>query len=259
MAQRSTHERRLEILELTAESGVSNVEALAEHLGVSPSTIRRDLAKLDDEGRLARTYGGAIAFSSHPESSIRQRSTEHYAAKDAIGRWAASQVGQGETILLDGGSTTAAVARALASTRDITVVTAGLSALHELIDAPGIELISLGGRLRALSQSFVGPLAEVALERMSFDRVFMGTDGVTADRGLCEATVEQTRLKELIMQRSANVYVLAHGEKVGCRPFHAWAMPPASWTLVTDATADAQELEVFRSRGIDVVVAPQPE
>ena len=114
------------------------------------------------------------------------------------------------------------------------MATIGLTSLEVLADAEDIEVILLGGRLRTVSQSFVGPVTEAALERMSFDRAFMGADGVRADRGICEKDLEQTRLKELMMSRADHVYVLAHGAKLGEAPFHAWAVMPPRWTLVTD-------------------------
>jgi DeoR/GlpR family transcriptional regulator of sugar metabolism len=82
----------------------------------------------------------------------------------------------------------------------------------------------------------------------------MGADGVTADRGICEANLQQTRQKELMMARSEHVYVLAHAAKLGQRPFHSWAPMPVHWTLVTDSGADPRQLKLFRDRGVEVVV-----
>ena len=84
----------------------------------------------------------------------------------------------------------------------LTVVTAGLTALEALADADAVRVECIGGTLRHLSQGFVGPLAEATLERLTFDRAFLGADAVTAELGICEAELEQTRLKELMMQRS---------------------------------------------------------
>lgn len=254
--RRSARERRAEILRVIGVDGQARIEALADTLGVTASTIRRDLATLTGQGKLARTYGGAMSAAAHPEASLRQRIGEHHDAKRAIGRWAAAQVQPGETVLLDAGTTTGAMAHELVDARDIVVATAGLTALEALLDAGGVEVLMLGGRLRRLSQGFVGPLAEGSLERLTFDRSFVGADGVTADRGICEADLDQTRVKELMMRRADHVYVLAHAAKLGQRPFHAWATMPDRWTLVTDGAADADTLEEFRSAGVEVVVAP---
>lgn len=246
--------RREEIARLAATSGLASVEELSAQLGVTASTIRRDLALLTSQGKIARTYGGAIALGPHPEASLRQRLGEAHAAKRAIARWAASQVRSGETVLLDSGSTAGALAEELKTAGRLTVVTPSLTVLNALAESPGIELVCLGGALRPLSQGLVGPITEAALDRISFDRAFMGADGVRADRGICEADQEQTRLKELMMRRADRTYVLAHATKLGQTPFHAWAVMPAQWTLVTDSDADPAQLDAFRERGVDVVV-----
>jgi DeoR/GlpR family transcriptional regulator of sugar metabolism len=253
MAVRQSQARRSEIVRLAKTSGLASVEDLSVLFGVTPSTIRRDLGQLTTEGLLARTYGGAIALDAHPEPSIRQRTLEGFDAKRAIAKWAATQVLPGETILLDAGTTVGAMGEFLRETEGLTVITSGLTALEALADADEVRVECLGGTLRHLSLGFVGPLTESALSRVSFDRAFLGADAVTADRGICEAELEQTRLKELMMERGAAVYVLAHAAKLGRRPFHAWAPLPPDITLVTDSTATEAQLRPFTDRGIAVV------
>lgn len=251
----SPGDRREEIVDLATTTGLANVEELSDRFGVTASTIRRDLATLDAQGRLARTYGGAISITtSPPEASLRQRIGEAFEEKRAIARWVARQVQPGESLLLDGGSTVGAVAHELRSRSDLHVTTVGLTVLEELADADGVLVDCLGGRMRHMSQSFLGPLTEAALERMTFDRVFLGADSVTADCGICEADLEQTRLKELMARRSEMAYVLAHGAKLGKRPFHAWARLELPWILVTDSSAAPEQTAPFYSAGITVVV-----
>ena len=127
--------------------------------------------------------------------------------------------------------------------------------MQELADSEGIEVDCLGVRPRSLSQTFVGPLAEADLERVSFDRVFLGADAVTAEDGICEADHAQTRLKELMARRGREVYVLADSSKLGLRPFHAWARLALPWTLVTDDGADPEQVQKFRDAGVLVEVA----
>ncbi|MCX4911338.1 DeoR/GlpR family DNA-binding transcription regulator [Streptomyces sp. NBC_00878] len=247
--------RRDRIVQLATTTGLTSVEELSQLFGVTASTIRRDLARLTTDGRLARTYGGAMALSAHPEASLRQRTGEAYDAKRAIARWAAAQVQPGETLLLDAGSTVGALAHELRTAKDVTIATTGLTALQELADVETVHVECLGGTLRPLSQGFVGPLTEAALERLTFDRVFLGTDGVSPEHGICEADLRQTRLKELMARRADHVYVLAHAAKLGRRPFHAWATLPEGWTLVTDDTADPGILDELRGRGVNTVLA----
>ncbi|GAA5198096.1 DeoR/GlpR family DNA-binding transcription regulator [Arthrobacter gyeryongensis] len=250
----SAHARREEIYHLAVTTGLASVDELSSRFDVTASTIRRDLALLNGQGRLARTYGGAMALSAHPEASLRQRTGEAFEQKQAIARWAASTVQPGENILLDAGSTVGALAHELRDFDRLSVTTPGINTMQELADSEGVEVDCLGGRLRSLSQSFVGPLAETALERMSFDRVFLSADAVTAEDGICEADHSQTRLKELMARRGDDVYVLADSSKLGLRPFHAWARLPLPWTLVTDDGADAKQLEKFRDSGVRVEV-----
>lgn len=251
---RNGAQRREEIVRLATARGVVAVEDLAETLAVTASTIRRDLARLTESGRLARTYGGVMAVGPHRESPLAERSGEELEAKRGIGLWSAAQVGKGETILLDAGTTAGQVAAALHGQGPLTVATTGLTSLTELSGTDDVEVLCLGGRLRHISQGFVGPMVETALERLSFDRVFLGADAITADRGICEATIEQTRLKELMWRDAGRTYVLAHAAKLGRRPFHAWAALPPSWTLVTDEGGGEELLAPFRERGVDVVV-----
>lgn len=128
--------------------------------------------------------------------------------------------------------------------------------LEALADADAVRVECIGGTLRHLSQGFVGPLAEATLERLTFDRAFLGADAVNAELGICEAELEQTRLKELMMQRGGTLYVLAHAEKLGRRPFHAWAPIPAGATLVTDSEATDEQIRPFEKTSITVVVVP---
>ncbi|OZE96654.1 DeoR/GlpR family DNA-binding transcription regulator [Rhodococcoides fascians] len=254
MAVRESEARRSEIVRMAQTSGLASVEELSVQFGVTASTIRRDLSQLTAQGLMARTYGGAIALNPHPESSLRQRSLEGFEAKRAIAEWAAGQICPGETVLLDAGTTVGTMGEFLRDAEDLTVIAAGLTALEALADADSVRVECLGGTLRHLSQGFVGPIAEASLQRVSFDRAFLGADAVTAEFGICEAELVQTRLKELMMERAGRTYVLAHSAKLGQKPFHAWAPIPPGTTLVTDSAATREQIEPFERASIDVVV-----
>ena len=256
MTERLTaQQRRQAILEMAWTDGRAGVGQLAQRFGVTESTIRRDLALLTSQGQLARTYGGAMAHGTALEASLGQRAREGFRQKQAIAGWAAAQIGPGETVLLDAGTTTGQLAHELRDRDQLTVVTTGLTVLEELADADGVDVLCLGGRLRHISQGLVGPLSEAALERVTADRAFVGADAVTVEHGICEANLEQTRLKEMMMTRADRVYVLADASKLGQRPFHAWARTPPSWTLVTDDGADPDQVRRFRAAGVEVILA----
>jgi DeoR/GlpR family transcriptional regulator of sugar metabolism len=203
-----------------------------------------------------RSFGAAVSTRlSLTEPSIAERTSSFRLQKDAIGAWCADQVVAGETVLLDAGTTTARIAAHLRDRREITVVTTGLSVLSELAHADAIEVLVLGGRLRKLSQGLVGPLADASLGSLTFDRAFLGADGLRADLGICEAEIEQTRTKELIASRADRVYVAADSSKLGAAPFNAWARVD-EYTLVTDDGASDESLDPFRHRaGTDIVLA----
>lgn len=256
MSPRSTADRGREIQALLAEHGEVRVEELAGMLNVTASTIRRDLAKLTRDGTVARTYGGAVTSSAlATETTLYQRSRHARVAKNAIGRWAAAQLRIGETAILDAGTTVGRVAHHLRGRDRITVITNGLTSINELADDDDIELVVLAGELRHSSQSFVGPLTDLTLSRMSADRAFLGADGLLAANGICEAGQDQTRTKELMMQRARAVYVLADSSKLGLAPFNAWAPLSPPWTLVTDDGATEEQLAPF-SEQAEVVVVP---
>jgi DeoR/GlpR family transcriptional regulator of sugar metabolism len=250
-------DRREFLLRLIADSEVS-VETLANRLHVTPSTIRRDLARLTSEGKVTRTYGGAVISADRSrEPTLQQRAALCRAEKNAIGRWSASQVAEGETVILDAGTTTGRVAHHLRDRLGLTVVTNGVTTLLELLGADDVEVVALGGTLRHISQGFVGPLTEMMLDRLSADRLFLGADGLVADRGICEFSTVQTRLKELMATRAREIYVVADHTKLGHAPFNAWAPLERPWTLVTDDGATAEQLAPFHQLShAHVVVVP---
>jgi DeoR/GlpR family transcriptional regulator of sugar metabolism len=211
-------------------------------------------SRQEETVRRARTVIGATALRSPRAGSSPERTAKAVDATRAIARWAAKQIRSGENVLLDAGSTVAALARQLRSARNLTVATTSLAVLQELSEAESIHVECLGGTLRYVSGGFVGPLAEAALERMTFDRAFLGADGITVEDGICAVDLQQTRLKELVARRADQTYVLVHSAALGRRPGHAWAPLPPGWTLVTDDSAGAASLVPFRARDTAVIV-----
>jgi DeoR family fructose operon transcriptional repressor len=139
------------------------------------------------------------------------------------------------------------LARALTGRQNLHIVTSNIGALDALTREAGIMLTLLGGNLRRLSMGTVGPLAELALCRITADRVFLGADGLVAGRGLCEATQEQAALKAKMMGQAKQVYVLADSSKLGYTGQQAWTPMERPWTLITDAGASAEQLAPFQA------------
>lgn len=233
--------------------GMNDVGALCEHFGMSEATVRRDLRALASDRRILRTYGGAAAVGAHePEASLDERRESFREQKDAIARAAAVHVEDGDTIFLDGGTTTAALARQLADRHSLHVVTNNLLVIAALA-ASDVQVTLIGGDVRPLSMSTLGPLAQLSLSRLSFDKAFLGADGVAATLGLCEATAEQAYLKECVIRQTASLFVLVTADKLGRANQQHWTPLEREWTLITDSAAPAHELAAFSVRG-DVTV-----
>lgn len=217
--------------------GDSNIQRLAERFGVSSSTIRRDLAELAREGHVVRTYGGALDAGPSVERTLREKDAVHAEEKNAVARAAAELVQDGEVVLLDAGTTTGRLAHHLADRCGLTVVTNGLTVLLALADSPEIDVVVLGGRLRYPNEAILGPTVEQQLRHITPDRVFLGADGLTADRGLCAPTLEQAQLKHMMLHAGREAYVLVDHSKLGSSPFAYWAPMDREYTIVVDAGA----------------------
>ncbi|RZU30714.1 DeoR/GlpR family DNA-binding transcription regulator [Blastococcus saxobsidens] len=250
--RRSTEERH-EALVTMLRSGVDGVETLAERVGVSASTVRRDLTRLQREGRIARTYGGALVREVFHERPFGESERLQAGAKAAIAAAAAERVPAEASVFVDAGTTCLALARVLAGRGPLTVATRGLEAALHLARAPGIRVIMVGGQVQPLSHGVAGALAEVALGRLAFDVAFLGADTLHPDRGLGEPTVEETYVKELVAGRSAQVFVLADATKLAPANPPAWTRLSGPWSVLTDEAVDAATVAAFARRGISVV------
>lgn len=250
MRSKERHARLLEAL----NGGEIDVDDLARRFDVSASTVRRDLQHLSRTNAVRRTYGGAILTGPAAETTLEQRLAVKGNEKQAIARAALDLIEDGDTLVLDAGSTVAAFGRLLLQRR-LRIITNNLALLPFLAKAPAIELIVLGGALRSTSMSTMGPLASEALRRMTADRAIMSADGVVGGRGLCEADLEQVALKSLMMEQSREAIVLADASKLGRAEQIAWAPLPSRWTLVTDAGASEEQRGRLAEAGARVIVA----
>ena len=250
-ATRARHDALVALL----HQGVDGVETLADRVGVSPSTVRRDLTRLQVEGRIARTYGGAMVRDPFEERSFSESALLNQPAKSAIAAAAAELVGDGATVFVDAGTTCLALARSLIGRGPMTVVTRGLEAALLLAKAPQLEVVMLGGQIRPLSHGVVGPLASIAFDRFTFDVAFLGADAVDPVRGVGEPTAEESYVKERAAARASAVFVLADASKLDPANVAAWAPLPSTWTLVTDASVPAPVTAAFAAAGVPVLVA----
>lgn len=238
--------RRREI-GMLLQSGHLSVTELASRFGISASTIRRDLAALSGQGRILRTYGGALDVAASNEQGVAERSRQAVREKHAIGRAAAQHVHEGDFLFLDAGTTVGAFAKVLAQgAMPVTCATNGITSLRALLPCQHIQTLFVGGLIRHLSQGTVGPFAEQMVGSLTATSVFLSADGVVGQLGLCERAPEQIALKRLMVERSENVFVLADSRKLGSRDgSHVWLRIGRPWTLITDDGATSEQLAPF--------------
>lgn len=221
-------------------SGFANVQELAEATGASIVTIRRDLQRLEDEGVVTRTHGGArLAEASGPEVAFQSRVQEHLNAKRAIAEVAYGLLRPHTTIFLDAGTTVLQLARRLRlEPLPITVFTNGLAVAQELVNVETLSVNLLGGQLRNENLSMVGPYAERLLSEFWFDQLYLGTSAVREDAQMYTHGPAEASLNRAMIGRSAQVIVLADSSKfLGSAPY-AVAPVTAIQTMITDNRLD---------------------
>jgi len=240
---------------LIRESGVIRVEALCRELGVSPATVRRDLDQLERSGAIRRVHGGAVSVESRLEEPLFDDKASLAAReKRRIAEAALEFVAADETIYLDGGSTVLGLARLLRERANITVVTNSLRAAHELAGR-GPRLILIGGELRRLSQTMVGPLTRLTLEGLHLDKAFMGTIGMSLKEGLTTTDPSEAYTKELVMKQARQVILLADSSKVGKVSFARAGGLERVNVLITDKNVDRDFARELNRKGIKLIRA----
>ncbi|SFW92222.1 DeoR/GlpR family DNA-binding transcription regulator [Amycolatopsis australiensis] len=235
------------ILRALRADGPSPVGVLAERLGVSPATVRRDLGRLDREGRLTRVYGGAMAAVEPFAREAGERAGE----KDAVARRAADLVADGDTVLLDIGTTAHRLARHLRD-RALTVITSSLAVYEELKDADDVQLVLLGGMVRRSCHSMVGFLTEDALRQVRAGTVFLGAGGVRCD-GHVTDSVAEVPVKRAMLAAGDRVVLLADAGKFPGTGLAKVCGPDALDVVVTSAGADEPTCAALAEAGAEVL------
>lgn len=244
-------QRRQAILR-AVRSGTAHVTALADEFGVSEMTVRRDLQALASDGKLERVHGGAVNVES--ERPFSEIVVERLEAKDRIGRAAAALVEDGQTVMIDIGTTTLQVARHLRG-RSLTVVTTNLAVYEELLPEPDIELVLPGGAVRRNYLSLVGMLAEDALRRLRADIAFLGTSGIDADLAVWDTTMVEVPIKRAMIAASKRTVLLADAEKFGMDAMVRVCEASELDAIVTDERVPTERREALDEAGVEVIVA----
>src|SRR5580698_7548070 len=234
-------ERRAEILRLLGERGQVSVADLSERLSVSEMTARRDLEFLERDGLARRIHGGAVTTVSRSfETPYAARAYDNQAAKRAIGLRVADLIVAGETVIIDAGTTTVEVARALRDRANLLVCPLSLQAAAELADRPGIRVLVPGGELRQGEQMFVGEVTRSTLASLRFDTYVMAVGGVSREDGFTDFSLDDVAVKQAALRSARRCVVACDSSKVGKVGFARIGGLAAAATLVTDAElADA--------------------
>ncbi|WP_372664228.1 DeoR/GlpR family DNA-binding transcription regulator [Amycolatopsis kentuckyensis] len=252
------HERLTTLLDMLGQREKIDVEDVAAELDVSAATIRRDLDHLAEQQLLTRTRGGAVANDLAYDLPLRYKTARHVPEKQRISTAAAAEVTKGMVVGLNGGTTTAGVARALAmraelnSSPGLTVVTNALNIAHELAVRPNVKIVVTGGVARPQSFELSGPLATRVLSELTIDLLFLGVDAFDANAGAFAHHEGEASINRLMVERAERVVAVADGSKLGRRAFARICETTQVHALVTDTDADPEAVRAFEAVGVDV-------
>jgi DeoR/GlpR family transcriptional regulator of sugar metabolism len=244
-------QRRQEMLR-AVRSGSTHVTELAVNFGVSEMTVRRDLRELARAGKVERVRGGAVNAGWEPP--FEQTAVERLGAKDRVGAAAAALVEDGQTVMVDIGTTTLQAARHLHG-RDLTVVTTSLAVYEELAADPVVELVLPGGIVRRNYRSLVGVLAEDSLRQLKADVLFLGTSGVDAELAVWDTTMVEVPIKRAMIAAADRVVLLADAEKFSMGGIVRVCEAGAIDHVVTDDALAPAARAAIDEAGIEVTIA----
>lgn len=248
-------QRRQQIIDAIIADGATSITTLSERYNVSEMTIRRDLKLLEEEGALRRTHGGALrAGGSTVEPRYAAKQKVYAARKARIAQYAAEHfVAEGDTVLLEGGTTVTAMAQFLKASPGLTAVTNGLYTTNELRSLlPHTTVICTGGMLRDVSFTFVGPQPEAFLREFHAHTLFLSATGLTLEDGLTDPNMLEIQVKKVMVATARRVVILLDSSKFGVQSLAMVLRPESSHILITDQHAPQSMLQALRERGVDV-------
>jgi DeoR/GlpR family transcriptional regulator of sugar metabolism len=248
--------RRLKILEWLQEEGSARVRDLARAFAISEVTIRRDLERLELEGHIVREHGGAY-LKTVPQQ-VRAMALQHMTnmdAKQRIGAMAATQVADGETIILDSGSTTTELAAHLTERKDLTVITNALNIALQLGAMPSISVHMPGGHFKAPTLSLSGEKSAEFFRGLFAKKLFLATAAVSFDAGLTYPSLADLHVKRAMIESAEYVYLVADSTKIGRTSFTSLGPVELIHCLITDNGIRAEDRMRFEQMGIQVIMA----
>lgn len=206
-------ERHRKIVEMIEKGESVKVSELTKRFNVSESTIRRDLTELERSGRILRTHGGAVSKRINKlEASFLEKQDKYAEEKERIGRIAASKIEDGDTIILDSGTTTWYISKYLEA-KNITIITNSIVLTYELANRADIEVINTGGIIRSNTKAQVGPIAEKSIRQFRVNKAFLGANGICIKSGITTPTLDEAVIKQAMIEVAGEVYLLVDESK----------------------------------------------
>jgi len=248
-------ERRRAILEILKRDGRVLVQDLTKRFSTSQVTIRKDLEDLHQHGLIHRTHGGALPASEGAleDPTLREKQNLHRKEKLLIAKEAARMVQEGQVVILDSGTTTTEIARALRDFRRLTIVTNAVNIAKEL-SGTAVEVILTGGTLRKNSFSLVGPIAEETLRRLNADLLFLGVDGFDVHYGLSTPNLLEAKVNRTMVEISRRTVAVCDSSKFGRRSLSLIVAPSALHAIITDRGVPKSDMQALKKAGIEVTI-----
>lgn len=248
-------ERRHEIMQLALAEGRVSVPELAQSFGVSPVTIRADLNLMGRRGLLARVRGGAVASTRIlQELSVLDKASDRADIKHKLAVRCCDFIADGDTVILDSGSTTAEIAKCMNRFKRLQVMTNGLNVAQNLAMIDGIDVMMTGGTLRKKSQSFFGRHAEESLSRYNFDKVILGVDGFDFVVGITTHFEQEASLNRRMCEAAKQIIVVTDSSKFNRAGLHKIRGFGHIDILVTDSGIPDKFADGLQSRGVHLAI-----
>ena len=247
-------ERWERIIQLVEAQGGATIEEIAQSVGISPATVRRDLTHIQERGLIERTRGGAVPGRPvRTGPTLAESRRINPAEKERIGRVAAGLVAPNDLVMMDGGFTTCQTARHLTAA-GVTVITNSFDVVQALIARDDVALVMIGGEVSPVSGTTVGPATEQQLVQLIANKAILGADAVSPEEGLSSPVPATAQTKKAMIAASRELIVVADHSKLGEFSLYKVAPVSAITTLVTDDRADEKILDAFRQAGVEVMV-----
>lgn len=249
-------QRKDKILKLLAENGMMKAGEFAEKFQVSMETIRRDLNELEDAKMIRRVHGGAVLYTEYGvEPDYTYRTIANYNDKLRIAHKAADMVKDGDSIIIDIGTTTLEFAKFLKEKKNLTVFTNSLKIAMELMSEKEISVILMGGKVRLGEGTTSGYWAEQMMKEFHVDKLFLGVGAIMPEYGVMDYHMEESNLRRLCVKCAKQVFALADFSKFGIKALNQVCKPEELDYIITDDKTDKKMLRELKEEGIQIIIA----